>query len=58
MDKKVYIKPEMEIAEMVSDVIMTGGSLGLHGDEPVDTTTGQLGHGRRGSWGDLWSEGE
>lgn len=55
MNKKVYIKPEMEIAEMVSDVIMTGGSMGLY-DEEVDTETAQLGNGRRGKWGDLWSE--
>ena len=55
MNKKVYIAPAMEIAEMVSDVIMTGGSISMYSDE-VDTTAegGQLGNGRRGSWGNLW----
>lgn len=56
MNKKEYIKPSMEAAELVSDVIMTGGS-----DGNVDVFPGgdagsedQLSNDRRGSWGDLW----
>ena len=57
MNKKVYIAPAMEIAEMVSDVIMTGGSISMYSDgEGVNTAEDgvQLGNGRRGSWGNLW----
>lgn len=56
MEKKKYIKPEIEVVEMVTDVIMTGGSLGFN-DKEVDTDQ-QLSNsyrpGRRGKWGDLW----
>ena len=56
MNKKVYIAPAMEIAEMVSDVIMTGGSISMYSDDEVNTAEDgvQLGNGRRGSWGNLW----
>ncbi len=56
MNKKAYITPAMEIAEMVSDVIMTGGSsINMYSDEVNTEEDGvQLGNGRRGSWGNLW----
>ena len=55
MEKKKYIKPEIEVVEMMTDVIMTGGSL-IFNDKEVDTEN-QLSNGyrpRRGKWGDLW----
>lgn len=56
MEKKKYIKPEIEVVEMVTDVIMTGGSL-VFNDKEVDTEN-QLSNryqpNRRGKWGDLW----
>lgn len=55
MEKKKYIKPEIEVVEMVTDVIMTGGSL-VFNDKEVDTEN-QLSNSyrpRRGKWGDLW----
>ena len=53
MNKKEYIKPSMEVAELVSDVIMTGGSnLGQYDEEAGSKD--QLSNNRRGSWGDLW----
>ena len=56
MEKKKYIKPEIEVVEMVTDVIMTGGSL-VFNDKEVNTEN-QLSNsyrpGRRGKWGDLW----
>ena len=55
MNKKTYIKPSIEIAEMATDVIMTGGSIEFQKGE-VDTSEEgvQLGTGRRGTWGNLW----
>ena len=54
MDKKTYIKPEMMIEVLESEVLMFSGSLS---DTEVDTETDQLSIGRgnrRGKWGDLW----
>lgn len=54
MDKKTYIKPEMMIEVLESEVLMFSGSLN---DTEVDTETDQLSIGRgnrRGKWGDLW----
>ena len=55
MNKKAYIAPEMEVTEMTSEVLMNATSVAMYGEE-VDTSKegGQLGHGRRGSWGNLW----
>ena len=56
MDKKTYIKPEMMIEVLESEVLMFSGSLN---DNPVDTETDQLAIGRgnrRGKWGNLWYE--
>ena len=54
MDKKTYIKPEMMIEVLESEVLMFSGSLK---DTEVDTDIDQLSIGRgnrRGKWGDLW----
>ena len=54
MNKKAYITPAMEVMN-VETVEMIATSLALC-DEAVDTTEegGQLGAGRRGTWGNLW----
>ncbi len=59
MNKKAYITPAMEIMN-IETVEMMAASLRIGGDdETVDTSNGgQLGHGRRGTWGNLWDEGE
>ena len=57
MEKKSYIKPEVEVTEMLSDVIMNVGSLTFNDDKEVDTEEEQLStgrRGRRGQWGNLW----
>jgi hypothetical protein len=57
MEKKSYIKPEIEVQEIVSDVIMNVGSLTFNDDKEVDTEEEQLStgrRGRRGQWGNLW----
>lgn len=56
MEKKSYIKPEVEVTEMLSDVIMNVGSLTFNEGE-VNTEDDQLStgrRGRRGQWGNLW----
>lgn len=58
MNKKVYIKPELEVSEFTSDILMQTTSIPLNNDTEVNTEDGQLGHGRRGSWGNLWNESE
>lgn len=55
MDKKKYIKPEMEVEELQTEVLMFSGSLN---DGEVDTEQDQLSAGRRGTWGDLWYKEE
>ena len=61
MEKKTYIKPEIEVTEMHSDVLMNVGSLTFNEGE-VNTEEDQLSTGRRpnrrGQWGDLWYSGE
>ena len=58
MDKQAYITPAMEVVN-VETVEMMAASLGLN-DSTVDTSdpNAQLSGGRRGSWGDLWGQGE
>ena len=57
MEKKKYIKPEIEVEFFESEMLM----LSLSGDE-VNTETEQLSNsyrpGRRGEWGNLWAPGE
>ena len=58
MEKKEYIKPEVEVIEIES-VEMIASSL-VFNDGSVDTSQDgiQLSNGRRGKWGDLWYQGE
>lgn len=53
MDKKAYIAPEMEVMN-VETVEMMASSIVMC-EEEVDTTSEQLGTGRRGSWGNFWN---
>ena len=54
MEKKIYITPKTKVMELET-VEMMAASIALCDDEVVDTSTdGQLGTGRRGSWGNLW----
>ena len=55
MNKKAYITPAMEVMNVETVEMMAASTLGINEDE-VDTTTGQLAGGRRGTWGDLWAE--
>ena len=57
MNKKAYTAPTME-AMNVETVEMIATSLAMFSEDEVDTSTegGQLGAGRRGSWGNLWEK--
>jgi len=55
MDKKVYVKPEIEVQGFVSDVLMQSASWALNEEGGEEQS---LTNGRRGTWGDLWNEGE
>ena len=60
MEKKKYIKPEIEVMELAVEVPMLTGSL-VFSDKEVDTEN-QLSNsyrpGRRGQWGNLWYQEE
>ena len=59
MNKKEYIKPFMEIDELVSEVMMNAGSAngGINiGNGSFDSSSDdQYSNHRRGQWGNLWS---
>ena len=64
MEKKSYIKPEIEVEEMAIESPMLTGSLTFN-EGSVDTEdleNGQLSNRyrrtKRGQWGDLWYTGE
>lgn len=59
MNKKSYIKPEMEEMVVETQQMMTtspGTEPGFGEGEADDSEV--LSNGRRGSWGDLWAEKE
>lgn len=58
MNKKAYITPAMEVIN-IETVEMMAASLGIN-EKTVDTSAEgvQLSHGQRGTWGNLWDEGE
>lgn len=53
MDKKVYVRPEMVVEELIVESSMLTGSLGINEEGGNE---GSLSNDRRGSWGNLWSE--
>lgn len=52
-DMKTYIKPELHIENL-----QTIDMLALSVKDSPATTGEVLGNGRRGTWGNLWDEGE
>ena len=63
MEKKSYIKPEIEIEEMAIESPMLTGSLTFNeGYVNTEDLDGQLSNRyrrtKRGQWGDLWYTGE
>ena len=60
MDKKTYIAPAMEVANIETVEMKATSGLNMYDMESVNTSDDgvQLGAGRRGSWGNLWEKGE
>ena len=54
MNKKKYIAPAIEVAEVeVTISILAGSELNYRPDEEPDE---ELSNGRRGQWGNLWAD--
>ena len=55
MEKKKYIKPEIEVIELAAETLMLTGSL-LFNEEggKEESLSNSYRPGRRGKWGDLW----
>ena len=55
MEKKEYIKPEIEVIELAVETLMLTGSLPFNdqGGKEESLSNGYR-PGRRGKWGDLW----
>ena len=55
MEKKKYIKPEIEVMELAVEAPMLTGSL-LFNEEggKEESLSNRYRPGRRGKWGDLW----
>jgi hypothetical protein len=58
MEKKEYIKPEIEVIELETESPMlsasggSDGNVGVFDDETEDDAN--MSNKRRGQWGDLW----
>ena len=58
MEKKTYIKPEIEVVEIESvEMIATSLVFNETGGKEESLSNGRR-PGRRGVWGDLWAQGE
>ena len=58
MNKKAYIKPSIEVTELVSEVVMSAtSSIVIRGDKKFDTSSDdyeQYVNARRDVWGTEW----
>ena len=58
MEKKEYIKPEIEVVNLeVVEMIATSFGLNEEGGNE-GSLSNSMRPGRRGQWGDLWYQGE
>lgn len=55
MEKKEYIKPEVEVINLEPSQVLATSSIEV---KPGESGSDQLSHGRRGKWGDLWADDE
>ena len=59
MEKKEYIKPEIEVVNLeVVEMIATSIYIDGNGGPGSDQLSNSMRPGRRGQWGDLWYKGE
>ena len=53
MEKKEYIKPEIEVADLDLPQMLAASSIEVNPGESGDE---QLSNRRRGTWGNLWTK--
>lgn len=58
MEKKEYIKPEMEEIALNTVQMIAGSSMGFGDGGYADEEEEVLATGRRGKWGNLWYKEE
>ena len=58
MNKKEYIKPEIQIEVFEAEVLMLPASLQDGFVNDTDQLSNSYRPGRRGEWGNLWTQGE
>lgn len=56
--KKSYITPTIKIRRIELTTFIAGSGDFKVSNNDADTNSAVLGNGRRGSWGDLWGNGE
>lgn len=54
MEKKKYIKPEIEVMELAVEALMLTGSLVFNEEGGNEESLSNSYRPRRGKWGDLW----
>ena len=58
MNKKTYIKPEIEVAEFAVETLMLTGSFVFEEEGGNEESLTNSYRPRRGKWGNLWSTEE
>ena len=58
MEKKEYIKPEMQVEVLETEELMLPASLQDGFVNDTDQLSNSYRPGRRGQWGNLWAQGE
>lgn len=60
MSKHTYITPSIEIVNVEPVAMISNSVLGISDDIKINTSDldAQLGRDRRGTWGNLWDDGE
>ncbi len=54
MEKKIYIKPEIEVTELASETLMLTGSFVFNEEGGNEESLTKEYRPRRGKWGNLW----
>ena len=54
MNKKTYIAPKMEAAELELQVMIAGSNFNVSISNETTNDDAKMSNNRRGSWGDLW----
>ena len=58
MEKKAYIKPQMEVIELESETMMLTASNEVDVRDETTEEDAWMTNRRRGTWGNLWADNE